>query len=196
MGYLNREDRREIILQAAMRVALDEGLSAMTVRRIASVAGVAAGQVHHHFASTSELRSLAFIRLIRVLLDTDVVPTNASWRQRLHSMLGSDDSGFERYIKLWREAQLMAMRDPEIKGAYVLTMEMWHEEAVKIIHAGLQDGEFMLTDSVENVAWRLIALVCGLDGMHVLELDGMDEAAFDRHIDRAIELELFGKTAP
>ncbi|WP_318362955.1 TetR family transcriptional regulator [Enterobacter sp.] len=191
MNYLNREDRRENILLAAMRVALDEGLSAMTVRRIASVAGVAAGQVHHHFASTSELRALAFIRLIRVLLDTEVVPEDASWRQRLHSMLGSDDRGFERYIKLWREAQLMAMRDPEIKGAYVLTMEMWHEEAVKIIHAGQQAGEFTLSDSVENVAWRLIALVCGLDGMHVLGLEGLDDEAFDRHIDRAIELELY-----
>jgi AcrR family transcriptional regulator len=190
MNYLNREDRRENILLAAMRVALDEGLSAMTVRRIASVAGVAAGQVHHHFASTSELRALAFIRLIRVLLDTEVVPEDASWRQRLHSMLGSDDRGFERYIKLWREAQLMAMRDPEIKGAYVLTMEMWHEEAVKIIHAGQQAGEFTLSDSVENVAWRLIALVCGLDGMHVLGLEGLDDEAFDRHINRAIELEL------
>lgn len=190
MNYLNREDRRENILLAAMRVALDEGLSAMTVRRIASVAGVAAGQVHHHFASSSELRALAFIRLIRVLLDTEVVPEDASWRQRLHSMLGSDDRGFERYIKLWREAQLMAMRDPEIKGAYVLTMEMWHEEAVKIIHAGQQAGEFTLSDSVENVAWRLIALVCGLDGMHVLGLEGLDDEAFDRHIDRAIELEL------
>lgn len=191
MNYLNREDRRENILLAAMRVALDEGLSAMTVRRIASVAGVAAGQVHHHFASTSELRALAFIRLIRVLLDTEVVPEDASWRQRLHSMLGSDDRGFERYIKLWREAQLMAMRDPEIKGAYVLTMEMWHEEAMKIIHAGQQAGEFTLSDSVENVAWRLIALVCGLDGMHVLGLEGLDDEAFDRHIDRAIELELY-----
>jgi len=190
MNYLNREDRRENILLAAMRVALDEGLSAMTVRRIASVAGVAAGQVHHHFASTSELRALAFIRLIRVLLDTEVVPEDDSWRQRLHSMLGSDDRGFERYIKLWREAQLMAMRDPEIKGAYVLTMEMWHEEAMKIIHAGQQAGEFTLSDSVENVAWRLIALVCGLDGMHVLGLEGLDDEAFDRHIDRAIELEL------
>lgn len=191
MNYLNREDRRENILLAAMRVALDEGLSAMTVRRIASVAGVAAGQVHHHFASTSELRALAFIRLIRVLLDTEVVPEDASWRQRLHSMLGSDDRGFERYIKLWREAQLMAMRDPEIKGAYVLTMDMWHEEAMKIIHAGQQAGEFTLSDSVENVAWRLIALVCGLDGMHVLGLEGLDDEAFDRHIDRAIELELY-----
>ncbi len=35
MRYLHRDDRREVILQAAMRVALADGFAAMTVRRIA-----------------------------------------------------------------------------------------------------------------------------------------------------------------
>jgi AcrR family transcriptional regulator len=48
MRYLSKDERREEILQAAMRVALAEGLAAMTVRRIAAEAGVATGQVHHH----------------------------------------------------------------------------------------------------------------------------------------------------
>lgn len=53
MRYLSKDERREEILQAAMRVALTEGFAAMTVRRIATEAGVATGQVHHHFASAS-----------------------------------------------------------------------------------------------------------------------------------------------
>lgn len=60
MSYLNRDERREVILQAAMRVALAEGFTAMTVRRIASEADVAAGQVHHHFSSAGELKALAW----------------------------------------------------------------------------------------------------------------------------------------
>ncbi|SFR05937.1 MULTISPECIES: TetR family transcriptional regulator [unclassified Enterobacter] len=191
MSYLNREERREIILQAAMRVALEEGFTAMTVRRIASVASVAAGQVHHHFSSVNELKSQAFIRVIRALLDADVVADSASWRERLHSMLGSQDGGFEPYIQLWREAQLLAMKDPEIKGAYVLTMEMWHVEVVKIIRQGVEAGEFTLADNIENIAWRLIALVCGLDGIQVLGMLQLDGDAFDRHLDRVIGLELF-----
>ena len=59
MRYLSKDERREEILQAAMRVALTEGFAAMTVRRIATEAGVATGQVHHHFASAGELKSLA-----------------------------------------------------------------------------------------------------------------------------------------
>ena len=178
MGYLTRDERREEILQAAMRVALAEGFSAMTVRRIASEAGVATGQVHHHFTS-------------RELLDADVVGEHASWRARLHAMLGSDDGRFEPYIRLWREAQILATRDAEIKGAYVLTMEMWHQETVALIEAGRNAGVFRSGDPAASIAWRLIGLVCGLDGIYLLNMPEMDDAAFNNHLDKLISLELF-----
>ena len=191
MGYLTRDERREEILQAAMRVALAEGFSAMTVRRIASEAGVATGQVHHHFTSGGELKSLAFVRLIRELLDADGPGEHASWRARLHAMLGSDDGRFEPYIRLWREAQILATRDVEIKGAYVLTMEMWHQETVALIEAGRNAGVFRSGDPAESIAWRLIGLVCGLDGLYILNMPEMDDAAFNNHLDKLISLELF-----
>lgn len=191
MRYLSKDERREAILQAAMRVALAEGLAAMTVRRIAAEAGVATGQVHHHFTSGGELKSLAFVRLIRELLDADVAGRQAGWREQLHAMLGSDDGRFEPYIRLWREAQILANRDADIKGAYVMTMEMWHQETVVIIRGGVEAGTFTLTDRPENIAWRLIGLVCGLDGITVLNMPEMDDAAFNKHLDKLISLELF-----
>ena len=191
MSYLNRDERREVILQAAMHVALEEGFSAMTVRRIAAEAHVATGQVHHHFASAGELKSQAFVRLIRTLLDAELVSEDASFRERLHAMLGSEDGGLEPYIKLWREAQVVAGKDPEIKSAYLLTMRMWHEETANIITQGQKAGEFSSTPDAADVAWRLIALVCGLDGMYILGIEEMADPAFDRHLDRMITQELF-----
>ena len=191
MRYLSKAERREEILQAAMRVALTEGFAAMTVRRIATEAGVATGQVHHHFASAGELKSLAFVRLIRDLLDAEIFGEHAGWRERLHAILGRDDGGFEPYIRLWREAQILASRDSDIKGAYVLTMEMWHQETVAIIRAGAEANAFTLVDQPENIAWRLIGLVCGLDGIYVLNMPEMDDAAFNKHLDKLISLELF-----
>ena len=191
MSYMNRDERRELILQAAMRVALEEGFSAMTVRRIATEAQVATGQLHHHFTSAGELKSQAFVRLIRTLLDAELVSENASYRERLHAMLGSEDGGFEPYIKLWREAQILADKDPEIKSAYLLTMRMWHEETAAIITHGQRAGEFSSAPDAADVAWRLIALVCGLDGMYMLGFAEMADPAFDRHLDRMITLELF-----
>ncbi len=190
MSYLNRDERRELILQAAMRVALEEGFAAMTVRRIATEAQVSTGQVHHHFTSAGELKSLAFVQLIRTLLDAELVSANASFRERLHAMLGSEDGGFEPYIKLWREAQVLADKDPEIKSAYLLTMRMWHEETAAIISQGQNAGEFSPGPNAADVAWRLIALVCGLDGIYVLGIEEMADPAFERHLDRMITLEL------
>ncbi|MDX6022299.1 TetR family transcriptional regulator [Scandinavium sp. V105_16] len=191
MSYLNREERRETIMQAAIQVALEEGFSAMTVRNIATRAGIAAGQVHHHFTSSGELRSQAFVRVIRDMMALPLVPENASWRERLFSMLGSEDRRLEPYIRLWRQAQLLADSDPEIKAAYLLTMSMWHGETVRILLAGQQAGEFTLRDSANDIAWRLIALVCGMDGIYVLGMAEVDDAAFSRHLQRAITLELF-----
>ena len=190
MSYLNRDERRELILQAAMRVALEEGFAAMTVRRIATEAQVSTGQVHHHFTSAGELKSLAFVQLIRTLLDAELVSANASFRERLQAMLGSEDGGFEPYIKLWREAQVLADKDPEIKSAYLLTMWMWHEETAAIISQGQNAGEFSPGPDAADVAWRLIALVCGLDGIYVLGIEEMADPAFERHLDRMITLEL------
>ena len=196
MGYLSRDERRELILQAAMRVALSDGFAGMTVRRIASEAGVATGQVHHHFSSGAELKAQAFVRVMGELLDVDLLPESASWRERLHAMLGSNEDGFDPYIRLWREAQLLASKEHELKGAYVLTMEMWHEKVVDIIDAGVKAGEFIRHDSTENIAWRLIALVCGLDGIYVLGMPDVDDAAFDRHLDAMIHRELFYAPSP
>ncbi|POT55295.1 TetR family transcriptional regulator [Citrobacter amalonaticus] len=191
MSYLNKDERREVILQAAMRVALEDGFAGMTVRRIASEAQVATGQVHHHFASAGELKAQAFIGLIRALLDAEQVAGSASWRERLLAMLGSVDGGFEPYIKLWREAQIQADKDPEMKSAYLLTMQMWHEETTAIIEQGRAAGEFLQTDDAAEIAWRLIAMVCGLDGMYVLGIPEMADPAFERHLDRMIGFELF-----
>ena len=196
MSYLSRDERRELILKAAMRVALSDGFAGMTVRRIANEAGVATGQVHHHFSSGAELKAQAFVRVMGELLDVDVLPESASWRERLHAMLGSNEDGFDPYIRLWREAQVLASKEPELKGAYVLKMEMWHEKVVAIINAGVTAGEFVRHDSTENIAWRLIALVCGLDGIYVLGMPDVDDAAFDRHLDAMIHRELFYAPSP
>lgn len=191
MHYLQRDERREGIMQAAMRLALRGGFSAMTVRQIAREAQVAAGQLHHHFASIGELNSQVFIRLIREMLDMPLVAEDASWRERLFSMIGSEDGRLEPYIRLWREGQVLADSDPDIKAAYLLTMTMWHAETVAIVEQGLACGEFHSTEPPADIAWRFIALVCGLDGIYALGTQTLDETAFSRYVNKMITLELF-----
>ena len=108
-----------------------------------------------------------FIRLIREMLDMPLVAEDASWRERLFSMIGSEDGRLEPYIRLWREGQVLADSDPDIKAAYLLTMTMWHAETVAIVEQGLACGEFR--PSRRRISpGRFIALVCGLDGIYAL----------------------------
>jgi len=69
-------------------------------------------------------------------------------------------------------------------------MRMWHEETAAIIHKGVAAGEFCPTGAAADIAWRLIALVCGLDGMYAFGMQEMTDPAFRQHLDRAITLEL------
>lgn len=190
MSYLNREERRETILRAAMSVALDEGLTAMTVRHIAARAEVAAGQVHHHFASAGELKAEAFIRLVREMLDIQIREAGNGRRERLFALLASEDGQLEPYIRLWRQAQLLAESDEVLRRAYTFTMTLWHDEVVRVIQQGVDAGEFVQKDAVQDIAWRLIAVVCGLDGIYILPHSAIDDSAFRKHIEYIIQLEL------
>lgn len=64
---------------------------------------------------------------------------------------------------------VLADSDPDIKAAYLLTMNMWHAETVAIIEQGLASGEFRSAEPAADIAWRFIATVCGLDGIYALD---------------------------
>ena len=66
---------------------------------------MAAGQLHHHFTSIGELKAQVFIRLIREMLDMPLVAEDASWRERLFSMIGSEDGRLEPYITCGAKAR-------------------------------------------------------------------------------------------
>ena len=124
------------------------------------------------------------------MLDIQLLTDDASWSERLFSLLGSEDGRLEPYIRLWREAQILSGSDEEIKAAYLLTMSMWHDETVTAINRGAEAGEFQPQDTADNIAWRLIALVCGLDGIYALGMQAIDDAAFIRYLKHYIALEL------
>ncbi|GHK51340.1 hypothetical protein KPZU09_10760 [Klebsiella pneumoniae] len=85
---------------------------------------------------------------------------------------------------------VLADSDPDIKAAYLLTMNMWHAETVAIIEQGLASGEFRSAEPAADIA-ALYRPVCGLDGIYALDAQALDEAAFSRYVNKMITLELF-----
>ncbi|AVN21673.1 TetR family transcriptional regulator [Acinetobacter pittii] len=191
MAYLNRDQRREMILQAAMQVALAEGFTAMTVRRIATEAQTSTGQVHHHFSSTSHLKAEAFLKLMEQLDEIEQTLQTTSQFQRLFILLGAENiDRLQPYLRLWNEAELLIEQDIEIQKAYNLAMQSWHETIVQAIECGQKEGEFKNRSNSTDIAWRLIAFVCGLEGIYKLGLQGLVEEDFKRHTEAIIRLEL------
>lgn len=194
MNYLNREQRRMMILEAAKRIALQDGLSALTVRRIASEAQVSTGQVHHHFESSSHLKAQVFIELMDQLNEVeDQIKTHGNF-ERLSLLLGFENiEQTQPYLRLWNEAEILIEQDQQIKQAYNITMEQWHSALVTTIEQGLTQKEFrILTETnSQDIAWRLIAFVCGLEGIYQLGLKGLAEHSFKQHVEMMIKMELF-----
>ncbi|MFW1939910.1 TetR family transcriptional regulator [Acinetobacter junii] len=194
MAYLNKDQRREMILQAAMNIALNEGFSAMTVRRIATEAQTSTGQVHHHFASNSHLKAEAFVKLMQQLdeIETQVITT--SYLQRVSLLLGCENiEQVQPYLRLWNEAEVLIDQDVEIKNAYNIAMQDWHTSIVNMIEEGKAANEFSFRSKSQDIAWRLIAFVCGLEGIYKLGLNGLNDLDFKRHTEAILQAELFNK---
>lgn len=180
-----------MILQAAMQVALAEGFTAMTVRRIATEAQTSTGQVHHHFSSASHLKAEAFLKLMEQLDEIEQTLQTTSQFQRLFILLGAENiDRLQPYLRLWNEAELLIEQDIEIQKAYNLAMQSWHETIVQAIECGQKEGEFKNRSNATDIAWRLIAFVCGLEGIYKLGLHGLAEEDFKRHTEAIIRLEL------
>ncbi len=192
MAYLSRQARRTEILQAAARIAMTEGLGAMTARRVATEAGAATGHVHHHFESVAQLRAEAFLLLIQQWLaalarQSEGLPAT----RRLQIMLGvpEDETGMTD-TRLWNEAVFLSERDACMKAAYATCMTDWHQATMAIIDEGRADGEFTKGEPAADIAWRLIGLCCGLDDISRFKSTDFTQAQIDRHLAIAIEREL------
>lgn len=193
MSYLNRDDRRAMILDVAKEIALEEGLKALTVRRIALESSISTGQIHHHFQSISHLKAEVFLQLAQKLDELDSQSEHSDWNLRLFIVLGAADIQYAQpYLRLWNEAESMIESDAVLHDAYNAAMQHWHTTLIHVIASGLEHGYFAIHPhtQIHDVAWRLIAFTCGLESIYRLKLSTLEPHAFQTHIQTMIEYEL------
>ncbi len=82
------QDRRQAILDAAVRVFARRGFHACRVSDIADEAGVAYGLVYHYFGSKDSVLDTLFLERWNVMLDmiAEVDATEASAREKLYAI--------------------------------------------------------------------------------------------------------------
>lgn len=195
MVYLCKEARRNTLLEAAARIARREGLTATTVRRVAQEAGVATGQVHHHFSSAADLRAQAYTRVMKILKEQLQEECRAlTARERLTLLLvDQHDEDSMMALPLWHEAMLMTEQEPLMKAAFALSVADWHALVSGAIAYGRGRGEFVAGESPEHISWRLIGLSSSMDAMSRLETLGLTAICAEYNMNRAIENELYAR---
>lgn len=108
--------------------------------------------------------------------------------KRLIRFLKSDDGHLDAYIRVWREGQVIAESDDDVKNGYLEVMKIWNARTVQLIRHAIEAGECVVFDSCEETAWRLSSFVCGLDGACALGLISTTDV--HRYIDRMVRFEL------
>jgi AcrR family transcriptional regulator len=177
-------ERHGELLAKAVELAAAEGLSAVTLRRVAADLGVTPGLVSHYFSSaeqliTSAFRSAAVADLAEARSRIDAAPTALAKMDALMDYVlddSSDDAG-----ALWLEAWSLGRRNPALATEANGLTDEWLICIADIVRAGMRDGEFVV-DDVNVAARRLLTMIDGLGAQKVIRAVPSEEA---KHIARA-----------
>lgn len=158
-------ERALSIANAARELALEAGLSAVTLRAVGARAGVAPALVAHYVPSMDVLIARTFgsvvtaeIAEIEALLDGMPGP-----RAQLGALVRTILDGSRDDVTLvWVEAWALGRRNETLAAEVRAQMDAWQGVIQDVIEAGIAAGEFD-TDDPAAVAWQLLGMVDGLN---------------------------------
>lgn len=166
MSYMPKDERRAAILNAAIKVALNDGFMNMTVRKVSAELGAATGIIHHHFSSTAELRREVFRQFTQKDYQdvcNRIIGMNPP-EQLFHLLDYSSTSPEDPAYQLWNDAWAEAVRDKALSQVYSDSLVMLHDKVIEVIELGCKQHCFRpdtRTESIATKAWRLMAVSFG-----------------------------------
>lgn len=153
-------------MAAACRIALEEGLQSVTLRRVAEIVGIMPGLVNHYFPVADELAAFAFASAAAAEREMvfSMLPAGAGVAARLRCLLEAlYAQGSDAISLLWLDAWQASRNRPALRAEVGRQMEAWQERLEGLIGEGVAAGDFKVAD-VASAAMRILALI---DGMSV-----------------------------
>ncbi len=180
-------ERSAEILEAARLLALEDGLSALTLRSVAARSHVATGLVAHYHPSMEALIAEVFARVSAEIEDVaDGLRRIESPTSKAAALFSTLLDGSRHDVTLvWVEAWSLGRRNAALAEAIEEQMSGWHTLVVTLIDEGVAAGAFEVTDA-GLVARQLVGMIDGL-AAHAL-VRGSDLTVFRDQLARAAEV--------
>jgi AcrR family transcriptional regulator len=186
-------DRMAQILDAACRVIVRDGASALRMADVADEAGVSRTLVHYYFETRADLLARVFAYTDdradeRAVAGLRALPTGARRVERLLRVYLDDEKVFRTNWVLWMETWRAAVFEPELRQAVIDSNRDWIRQIAEQVEQGQADGSIRRTVDAQAAAHRLVAQLDGL-GQQLL-IGGVERRRAVELLQGAIALEL------
>jgi|RhiMethySRZTD1v2_1073278.scaffolds.fasta_scaffold1031070_2 AcrR family transcriptional regulator len=186
-------DRMAQILDAACRVIVRDGASALRMADVADEAGVSRTLVHYYFETRADLLAKVFAYTDdradeRAVAGLRTLPTGLRRVERLLGAYLEDEKVFRTNWVLWMETWRAAVFEPELREPVVESNRLWIRQIAEQVEQGQADGSIPKHVDAQAAAHRLVAQLDGL-GQQVL-IGGVERRRAVELLQGAIALEL------
>jgi AcrR family transcriptional regulator len=180
----SRQNAEQAFLDAAERLLVDVGYSAITTRLLAREAGANQGLVHYYFGSMENL----LVRVLERFTERLIVRQRAmyaadlsfidKWREAMRYLDEDFSSGYQ---KVWYELQAMAWSKPELRERIAHVTEEWREVLAEAFEqARREHGIDMPVDALITLVATfnqgiILERLSGIDSGHRALLDWIDD---------------------
>ncbi|WP_136707352.1 TetR family transcriptional regulator C-terminal domain-containing protein [Agromyces sp. H66] len=158
-------ERTAEIAAAARGLALEHGLTAVTLRGVAARVDVTPALVAHYEPSMDALVAAAFTSIVADEIDeverlVAGLPTPTA---RLGALLDTLLDGTRDDVTVvWVEAWALGRRNEQLAASVRSQMDAWQAVVQGIVEAGIASGEFRATDAA-GIAWQVLGMIDGLN---------------------------------
>ncbi|GAA1758371.1 TetR/AcrR family transcriptional regulator [Agromyces humatus] len=177
-------ERAAEIADAAHELALEQGLSAVTLRSIAARVDVAPALVAHYEPDMQALIASTFSSIVAAeLAEVDaLVAALPTPRERLAAMLATLlDGSRDDVTVVWVEAWAMGRRNEALAASVRDEMDAWQAMIRGVVEAGVASHEFE-TDDPAAAAWQLLGMIDGLNAQALVRWgDAADRGSLISH---------------
>jgi AcrR family transcriptional regulator len=182
---------RTNILDGALTVLHRDGLADLSIRRVASAAGVPLSQVHYHFGSKQGLLLAVLARenARLVVRQTEMYASEAPlWKHWEQACDFYDDDIESGYVRVLQEMMAAGWSDPEVAAAVRDLLRQWHALLVTVAERADRELGWNLPLTPTDLATIVCALWMGAEALQLLgfESHGLELRPVLRSIGRIL----------